>query len=137
MKKQIIAITTTAKKHIDKQTVNSSFKKLTDVGLETFVWEKCSLTRDTKPGQLGEKEESESFVSHEQSEVEKFPMSTNSLRTQKTMILEELDELLDEVESFLSEEENSLDEESESLSFHEQLELKELVEELEISVKEL
>ncbi len=137
MKNKIIAITTTVKKHIDKQTVNSSFKELTDVGLETFVWEKWPLTRETKPGQLGEKEESESFVSHEQSEVEQFPRQTNSLQRQRTIILEELDELSAEVERFLSEEESSLDEESESLSSHEQLELKELVEELEVSVQEL
>ncbi|MDJ0519041.1 MAG: hypothetical protein QNJ74_23220 [Trichodesmium sp. MO_231.B1] len=72
MKNRTIAITTTAKKHIDKQTLNSSFKKVTNVGLETLVWEKRALTKQTKPGQLGE-EESESFFSFEQSEVEPFP----------------------------------------------------------------
>ncbi|MGD1700956.1 hypothetical protein [Dapis sp. BLCC M229] len=136
MKNQIIAITTTDKKQINKQTWNSSFKKFTDVELKTFVSDKFPLEKQTKPGQVGE-EESESLFSSEQSEVEQFPRQTNSLPKQRTIILEELDELLDEVESFLSEEENSLDQESESFFSHEQLELKELVDQLEVSVKEL
>ncbi|MDJ0519042.1 MAG: hypothetical protein QNJ74_23225 [Trichodesmium sp. MO_231.B1] len=135
MTNQAIAITTTAKKH-EQTNLNSSFEELTDMELETLVWEKKALTKQTKPGQLGE-EESESFFSFEKSEVEQFPRQTNSLQRQRTIILEELDELSAEVERFLSEEESSLDEESESLSSHEQLELKELVEELEVSVQEL
>ncbi|NES02484.1 MAG: hypothetical protein F6K22_06305 [Okeania sp. SIO2F4] len=104
--------------------------------LETLVSEKKSLTKQTQPVQLGE-EESESFFSYEKSEVEQFPRQTNSLHRQRRIILEELDELLEEVGSFLSEEESSVDEESESFFSHEQLELKKLVDELEVSVKEL
>ncbi|MEM1169205.1 MAG: hypothetical protein AAGJ08_09080 [Cyanobacteria bacterium P01_H01_bin.35] len=123
MKSQTIAITTTAKKQINKQTWNSSFNQVTDVGVETLVWDKSPLTKETKPDLLGQ----------EQSGV----MQTNSLQTQKTMILEELDGLLYEVESFILEEESWLEEESKNFLSHEQLELKELVEELEVSVKEL
>jgi len=129
MKNQSIAITKTAKKYINKETWNSSFQKLTNVGMETLAWDKLTLTKQTKPTQLSEKQS--------ESEVEQFPSQINSLGRQKTIILEELDELLEEVESFLLEEENSLDKESESFFSHEQLELKELVEELEVSVKEL
>ena len=136
MKNQTIAMTTTAEKHINKQTLNFSFEELTEIELETLMWEKRYLTEQTKPGQLGE-EKSESLFSHEQLELEKFPRQTNSLCRQRTIILEELDELSAEIESFLSAEESSLDEESESLSSHEQLEIKELVDELEVLVKEL
>ncbi|NET97616.1 hypothetical protein [Okeania sp. SIO1H2] len=40
MKNPTIAITTTAKKHINQQTLNSSFDELTDMELEMLVWEK-------------------------------------------------------------------------------------------------